>query len=54
MQLPAWASLHFVNGNLISNPDDYVIAPQEKVPPGDKIKIIFTEKPVDQINPNIK
>ncbi|MEK6943506.1 MAG: hypothetical protein AABX00_05575 [Nanoarchaeota archaeon] len=44
----------FVNGNLISNPDDYVIAPQEKVPPGDKIKIIFTEKPVDQINPNIK
>jgi len=34
----------FVNGNLISNPQDYVISPYEKVPPGDIIKIIFTEK----------
>ncbi|HLC49956.1 MAG TPA: hypothetical protein VJI97_00845 [Candidatus Nanoarchaeia archaeon] len=44
----------FVNGNSISEPQSYAIAPHEKVPPGDKIKIIFTEKPIDQINPNIK
>ncbi|MBI2654378.1 hypothetical protein HYX02_06240 [Candidatus Woesearchaeota archaeon] len=44
----------FVNGNLIQNPGDYVIAPYEKVPPGDRIKIIFTEKPVQEINPYLK
>ncbi len=42
----------FVNGKLTSNPRDYVIAPYEKVPPGDKIKIVFTEKPIEEINPN--
>ena len=42
----------FVNGNLIQNPKEQVIAPYEKVPPGDRIKIIFTEKPIEQINPN--
>ena len=41
----------FVNGNLIDNPSDYVISPYEKVPPGDRIKIIFTEKPFEEINP---
>ena len=44
----------FVNGKLTSNPRDYAIAPYEKVPPGDKIKIVFTEKPIEEINPNIK
>ncbi|MBI2558550.1 hypothetical protein HYW20_04460 [Candidatus Woesearchaeota archaeon] len=43
----------FVNGNLIENPRDYVISPYEKVPPGDMIKIVFTEKPTEEINPNI-
>ena len=36
----------FVNGNLISNPSTYVIPPYEKVPPGDRIKFVFTEKPI--------
>ena len=36
----------FVNGNLISNPSTYVISPYEKVPPGDRIKFVFTEKPI--------
>ncbi|MBS3114354.1 hypothetical protein J4448_04595 [Candidatus Woesearchaeota archaeon] len=44
----------FVNGNLIDNPSAYVIAPYEKVPPGDRIKFVFTEKNVDEINPDIK
>lgn len=49
------ASLYvFVNGNLIPNPSEYVISPYEKVPPGDRIKIVFTEKPADMINPNLK
>ncbi len=43
----------FVNGNLIDNPSDYVISPYEKVPPGDRVKIVFTEKPVEQIDTNI-
>ena len=44
----------FVNGKLIGNPHDYVISPYEKVPPGDRIKFVFTEKPIEEINPNIK
>ena len=44
----------FVNGNLTEHADDYVISPYEQVPPGDKIKFIFTEKPMEQINPNLK
>ncbi len=43
----------FVNGNLIDNLSDYVISPYEKVPPGDRIKIVFTEQSIDEINPNI-
>jgi len=43
----------FVNGNLIDNPSDYVISPYEKVPPGDRIKIVFTQKLLEEINPNI-
>ena len=38
----------FVNGKLISNPSAYVISPYEKVPPGDRIKIIFSEKSLDE------
>ena len=44
----------FVNGNLIDNPSAYIISPYEKVPPGDRIKFVFTEKPIGEINPNIK
>lgn len=49
------AELHvFVNGNLIENPAFYEIAHYEKVPPGDRLKFVFTEKPVEEINPDIK
>ena len=44
----------FVNGEPIEKHADYVIAPYENVPPGDKIKIVFTEKPITEINPHIK
>ncbi|MBI2658282.1 hypothetical protein HYX08_06350 [Candidatus Woesearchaeota archaeon] len=44
----------FVNGKLIENPSAYVISPYEKVPPGDRIKFVFTEKPLGEIDPNIK
>ena len=44
----------FVNGNLIDNPPAYVIAPYEKVPPGDRIKIVFTEKPIEEIDPHLE
>jgi len=43
----------FVNGNLIENPSAYVISPYEKAPPGDRIKFVFTEKSVEEINKNI-
>ncbi|MBI2652920.1 hypothetical protein HYX00_05640 [Candidatus Woesearchaeota archaeon] len=43
----------FVNRNLINNPSEYIISPYEKVPPGDRIKIVFTEKPIEEINSNI-
>ena len=44
----------FVNGKLIDNPSDYAISPYETVPPGDMIKIVFTEKSPSEIDPNIK
>ncbi len=44
----------FVNGKLEQNPPEHIVAAFEQVPPGDKIKLIFTEKPLEQINPNIK
>ncbi len=45
----------FLNGNPepLENPSKYIIAPYETVPPGDRIKIVFTEKPRDEINPYI-
>ena len=44
----------FVNGNLINKPSQYVISPYERVPPGDRIKIVFTEKHIEQIDPDIQ
>lgn len=44
----------FVNGRLISNPADYVVSPFEKVPPGDRIKFVFTEKLLNEINPDLE
>jgi len=44
----------FVNGNLMENFPSYVISPFEKVPPGDRIKFVFTEKSTGEIDPNIK
>ena len=44
----------FVNGNLIENPRDYAISHYEEVPPGDRIKFVFTEKQIEEIDPNIK
>lgn len=43
----------FVNGSIVNDPAYYVIAPYGAVPPGDKIKFIFTEKQMQDINPNI-
>jgi len=43
----------FVNGNLIENPKDYVISPYQNVPPGDRIKFVFTERNIKDIDPNI-
>ncbi|MBI2656823.1 hypothetical protein HYX03_03730 [Candidatus Woesearchaeota archaeon] len=42
----------FVNGNLTGNSSAYIISPYEKVPPGDRIKFVFTEKTIEEINPN--
>ena len=44
----------FVNGRPIENPKYYEIAHYEKVPPGDRIKITFTEKPIEEINPYLQ
>ncbi|MBI3026980.1 hypothetical protein HYY70_02610 [Candidatus Woesearchaeota archaeon] len=44
----------FVNGNLMENPSTYIISPYGTVPPGDRIKFVFTEKPVEQIDTNIR
>ncbi len=43
----------FVNGELMENPSAHVPAPYERVPPGDMIKIVFTEQPIESINQNI-
>ena len=44
-----------VNGKLMPSEaaPDYVISPWQTVPPGDTIKFVFSEKPAEQINPNI-
>jgi len=43
----------FVNGALKENSEDYVPAPYENIPPGDEIKLVFTEKSVSEINPKL-
>jgi hypothetical protein len=43
----------FVNGELIENPAEYIIAPFGTVPPGDQIKFVFDDQPAEQINPNL-
>ncbi|MBI1971773.1 MAG: hypothetical protein HYS53_00585 [Candidatus Aenigmarchaeota archaeon] len=43
----------FVNGRLEAKMDEHIISPYGNVPPGDRIKIVFSEKPVDKINPNL-
>ncbi len=40
----------FVNGNLAENGHEHIIAPYSTVPPGDVIKIVFTEKVPNLIN----
>lgn len=40
----------FVNGNLVRNGHEHIIAPYPTVSPGDEIKMVFTEKPLDEIN----
>ena len=45
----------FINGQFVANEaaPDYVISPWQTVPPGDTIKFVFSEKPPEQMNPNI-
>ena len=43
----------FVNGKLIADPENYIISPYTLVPPGDQIKLVFTDKRSDQINTQI-
>lgn len=43
----------FVNGELNDEGPEHVIAPHSLVPPGDKLKFVFTERPASQINGNI-
>jgi hypothetical protein len=44
----------FVNGGLIDEPAEHIIAPFSTVPPGDEIKIIFDDRPAEQLNPNLR
>lgn len=41
----------FVNGHAENLMEEYVISPYFNIPPGDRIKIVFSEKPLDTINP---
>lgn len=41
----------FVNEQLKEDGQEHVIAPYPTVPPGDMIKLVFTEKPAGNINP---
>ncbi len=43
----------FVNGKANKEFENHILAPFGNVPPGDKIKIIFTEKPEAEINPEL-
>lgn len=43
----------FVNGKEVEHADDYIISPYSMVPPGDRIKLVFSEKGHGQIDPDI-
>jgi len=43
----------FVNGNQVADFPAYRISHYGEVPPGDRIKFVFTEKPLNQIGTNI-
>jgi len=43
----------FVNGNLIDDAPAYVISPYEEVPPGDRIKFVFTEQAPENIKQDL-
>ncbi len=43
----------FVNGIQNFDYGEYIIAPYPNVPPGDRIKIVFDERPPEQLNGNI-
>jgi len=44
----------FVNGKPIDDPRYYEISHHETIPPGDRVKFVFTEKSLEEINPNLK
>ena len=41
----------FVNGKTNNEFEDYIMAPFSTCPPCDQIKLVFTEKPLNEINP---
>ena len=41
----------FVNSEQNNEFGDYILSPHTSVPPGDEIKLVFTEKPLNEINP---
>jgi len=43
----------FVNGISINDSARHVVAPYGKVPPGDKVKFVFTEKSIENTNPDL-
>jgi hypothetical protein len=43
----------FVNGKLEEDPEHHLPAPFTTVPPGDVIKIVFTEKPLESIDSSL-
>ena len=43
----------FVNGKMNIDMEEYIISPYADVPPGDRIKFVFSEKPANEINPNL-
>jgi len=44
----------FVNGKQVDDFPEYVLAPHEIVPPGDAIKLIFTDEAVEDIDPSTR
>ncbi|HEV8289965.1 MAG TPA: hypothetical protein VGQ00_03385 [Candidatus Norongarragalinales archaeon] len=44
----------FINGALTPDAPDHVFFPDSHVPPGDRIKIVFTDKPASLVNTSLK